>query len=41
LNIYDDVISDEMEQANAKITGLALSVDFKMIPAASAAGDTT
>lgn len=29
---YGDVISDEMEQANAKIAGLALRTDSKLIP---------
>jgi len=35
LNIYGDVISDEMEQANTKVAGLALKTDSKLIPSSA------
>lgn len=33
LNIYGDIVTDEMEQASSKIAGLALKPDSKVIPA--------
>lgn len=35
LNIYGDVVSDEMEQANTKVAGLALRTDSKLIPSSA------
>jgi integrase len=32
LNIYGDIVTDEMEQASSKIAGLALKTDSKVIP---------
>ena len=32
LNIYGDVVTDEMAQASTKIVGLALKTDSKVIP---------
>jgi len=34
LNIYGDVVTDEMERAGSKIAELALKSDSKVIPAA-------
>jgi integrase len=34
LNIYGDVVTDEMQQEGSKIAGLALKTDSKVIPAA-------
>jgi integrase len=34
LNIYGDIVTDEMQQAGSKIVGLALKPDSKLIPAA-------
>jgi hypothetical protein len=34
LNIYEDIVTDEMQQAGSKIVGLALKPDSKLIPAA-------
>jgi integrase len=33
LNIYGDVVADEMQQAGSKIAALAMKSDSKMIPA--------
>jgi integrase len=33
INIYGDVVTDEMQQASSKIAGLALRTDSKVIPA--------
>jgi hypothetical protein len=33
LNIYGDIVTDEMQQAGSKIVGLALKPDSKVIPA--------
>ncbi|MGA7948343.1 MAG: tyrosine-type recombinase/integrase, partial [Candidatus Sulfotelmatobacter sp.] len=32
LNIYGDIVTDEMNQASSKIAGLALKADSKVIP---------
>jgi len=32
LNLYGDVVTDEMAQASTKIVGLALKTDSKVIP---------
>ena len=34
LNIYGDVVTDEMQQASSKIAGLALKTDSKVVSAA-------
>ncbi len=34
LNIYGDIVTDEMNQASSKIAGLALKADSKLIPSA-------
>jgi hypothetical protein len=34
LNIYGDVVTNEMEQADSKVAALALKSDSKVIPAA-------
>jgi len=34
MNIYGDVVTDEVKQAESKIAGLALKPDSKLIPAA-------
>jgi len=34
LNIYGDVVTDEMAQASTKIVGLALKTDSEVIPSA-------
>ncbi|MCU1298007.1 MAG: integrase family protein, partial [Acidobacteriaceae bacterium] len=34
LNIYGDIVTDEMQQAGAKIAGLALKSNSKVIPSA-------
>jgi integrase len=33
LNIYGDIVTDEMEEASSKIAGLALKPDSNVIPA--------
>jgi integrase len=33
INIYGDVVTDEMQQASSKVAGLALKADSRMIPA--------
>jgi hypothetical protein len=35
LNIFGDVVTDEMERAGAKVAALALDPDSKVIPAAA------
>jgi hypothetical protein len=34
LNIYGEIVTDEMKQAGSKIAGLALKTDSKLIPGA-------
>jgi integrase len=35
LNVYGDVVTDEMQQADSKIAGLALRSDFTLIPSSA------
>ncbi len=37
LNIYGDVVIDEMQKAESKIAGLALKGDFRVIPGLASA----
>jgi hypothetical protein len=32
LNVYGDVVTDEIQKADSKIAGLALKSDFRVIP---------